>query len=179
MTVTFASSRHRWMALLLKIHLRRHRRSGELTPAQQQAVDMLLADPTQIDELASDTADYGVADGEAEMVDSLDATSPTPQKPIGRFLQWLWDNRQQILQFVLMIVGLFTGKTIPLPTAPSANISDVPRAKKEESYATEPEEVANSGPQSLDDLNHDLGVIIGELQTCRNAVLRKLLAATA
>lgn len=113
-----------WLKFLLKRHLRRHlrlgRMNGEVDDSQQQAIQFVLDTPEALDELAASVTDYASANGEQPMLSELDATTPPaptgPQRPIGRFLQWLWNNRQQILQFVLMIVGLFGGPKIALPT---------------------------------------------------------------
>lgn len=112
-----------WLKFLLKRHLRRHLRagqlSGELDASQCQAVQFVLDTPEAFDELAASVSDYAAGDGQQSMLAELEATTPPaptgPQRPIGRFLQWLWNNRQQVLQFVLMIVGLFGGPKIPLP----------------------------------------------------------------
>lgn len=112
-----------WLKFLLKRHLRRHLRagqlSGELDASQCQAIQFVLDTPEAFDELAASVSDYAAGDGQQAMLAELEATTPPaptgPQRPIGRFLQWLWNNRQQILQFVLMTVGLFGGPKIPLP----------------------------------------------------------------
>lgn len=119
MSIGFANAPGPIFKFLLRLHLRRHARSGELDPSQKKAIQDVLADEGGFSEAAQAAFDFAVGCGQGDLLSELEAASG-PQKPIGRLLQWLWDNRQQVLQFVLMIVGLFTGGTIPLPKAPAA-----------------------------------------------------------
>lgn len=173
MSIGNASGPGRIFKILLRLHLRRHIRSGELDPSQKKAIQDVLADEGSFDELAQTLADYAQGCGEGDSLAALEAATG-PQKPIGRLLQWLWDNRQQVLQFVLMIVGLFTGGTIPLPKAPAApaaetaNFSARSRTAGLEDARQGYED--SSDAAKLRDLQHDLGVICQELETAKKQV---------
>ena len=119
MSIGFANAPGPIFKFLLRLHLRRHARSGELDPSQKKAIQDVLADEGSFGEAAQAAFDFAVGCGQGDLLAELEAATG-PQKPVGRLLQWLWDNRQQVLQFVLMIVGLFTGGTIPMPKVPAA-----------------------------------------------------------
>lgn len=173
MSIGFANAPGPIFKFLLRLHLRRHARSGELDPSQKKAIQDVLADEGSFGEAAQAAYDFAVGCGQGDLLSELEAAAG-PQKPIGRLLQWLWDNRQQVLQFVLMIVGLFTGGTIPLPKAPAAPAAETENFSAR-SRAVGLEDARNAFEDSADaaklrDLQHDLGVICQDLETAKKQV---------
>lgn len=161
----------------LRFHLRRQLRERVSTRDQANAIREVLRDSTKFDDLAQTIYEYAQAEGQAELLAELDGTpAPAgPQRPIGRFLLWLWNNREQVLQFVLLIVGIFGGPSVTLSAGVGQETS-VFAQSLDSGGADRLLKKADSGEsphrQKFRDIVHDLNVISEELETAKADIIK-------
>ena len=80
--------------VLLRRHLKRELREGNLSPAREADVRDVLANPHALNALLARVA----AHGEEKKLKAIGD---------GKLLQWLWDHRAEILAFIQEIMKLF------------------------------------------------------------------------
>jgi hypothetical protein len=82
--------------------LNRLQREGKLDPKRKEAVAFILKNGKARDDFEDDLRGYLMAN--ADEVGVEDEEADDPEFPLLRFL---WDHRDEILAFILKIVGLF------------------------------------------------------------------------
>lgn len=91
----------------MRRHLKRQLRDKDTSPIERENIEAILEDQQKLDELC-DRFQTSRSQGEQEMM--IAATDPT--EPGGFFrerplLNWLWENRMQIMQFIFAIMSAF------------------------------------------------------------------------
>lgn len=101
--------RRRNMTPVLRLTLRRASLSGEFTQAQRQEARHFLerATPAQWAEFENAANDMTPTDPEIEQLVMAEALAPAAggnQRLLAKLLGWAWEHRQELLQFVTLIL---------------------------------------------------------------------------
>ena len=101
--------RRRNMTPALRLTLRRVSLSGEFTQAQRQEARHFLerATPAQWAEFENAANDMTPTDPEIEQLVMAEALAPAAggnQRLLAKLLGWAWEHRQELLQFVTLIL---------------------------------------------------------------------------